>query len=327
MLVLGLQGSPRLKGNTNDLLSLFLRESEKQGAETLMIQVSRKNILPCREILVCEKKGFCPIDDDMKTEIYPLLRKADVVIAASPIFFYGVTAQFKALIDRSQTLWARKYRLKLKDPKWQTRKGFLLSVGATRGKNLFEGAKLSVSYFFDAIDARFEGSLTYRKIEAAGSLKEHPTVREDVRKAAAELLDPLLKRKKIPFFCRNNAALSQMAAAFTQYHAGSTIEAAGAGFEPADRTDPAMVAVMGERGIDMAFRKPQSFEQAHLSGRPDVAVALGPTGSFPESLESKRIQWDLPDPGGKSIEFMRKVRDIIENHVMELIRTESESGI
>ena len=48
----------------------------------------------------CEKKGFCPIDDDMPHEIYPLIRKADVIVVATPIFFYNTTAQMKALIDR-----------------------------------------------------------------------------------------------------------------------------------------------------------------------------------------------------------------------------------
>ena len=130
MFFLGLQGSPRLKGNTRFLLSLFLAEAEKRGAQTHTVHIDKKNIQPCKEYTVCEKKGYCPIKDDMKHEIYALLRKADVVVAATPIFFYNFTAQFKALIDRCQTLWARKYKLKLKDPLHHTRKGFLLSVGA-----------------------------------------------------------------------------------------------------------------------------------------------------------------------------------------------------
>ena len=109
-----------------------------------------------------KKKGFCPIDDDVRDEIYPLLRQAEVVVIATPIFFYNMTAQLKAVIDRCQTFWARKYKLKLKDPGANMRRGFLLAVGATRGKNLFEGLNLTTQYFFDAIGAQFEGSLTYR---------------------------------------------------------------------------------------------------------------------------------------------------------------------
>ena len=136
MLALGLQGSPRKKGNSDVLLSMFMQALERLGAETLTIDVCRRAIEPCKELVVCEKKGFCPIDDDMSREIYGLLRRADIVVAASPVFFYGVTAQLKALIDRCQTLWARRYTLKLNDPGHRTRRGFMLAVGATAGKQL-----------------------------------------------------------------------------------------------------------------------------------------------------------------------------------------------
>ena len=321
MLFLGLQGSPRLKGNTHFLLSLFLKEAEKQGARSLTVHVDKKNIQPCKEYIVCEKKGFCPIKDDMKHEIYPLLRKADVVVAATPIFFYNFTAQFKALIDRSQTLWARKYKLKLKDPGYKTRKGFLLSVGATRGKNLFEGLKLTAAYFFDAIDAKFEGSLTYRDIEAVGDLESHPTVHQDVKAAVTDLLKPWLNRKKILFVCRENAVLSQMAAAYTQYFFGDAYESESAGIAPADRIDKAVETVMGEKGIDMAFRIPQTFAQAVEGGRPDRIVFLGPTDVPPDISTAAVEHWKLSDPSGKSVDFIRELRDVIEKHVTERIRS------
>ena len=116
MLALGLQGSPRKKGNSDLLLAMFMDALQHRGAVTHTIEVTRRHIEACKELTVCEKKGFCPIDDDMGREIYGLLRQADIIVAASPIFFYNVTAQLKALIDRCQTLWARKYVLKLKDP-------------------------------------------------------------------------------------------------------------------------------------------------------------------------------------------------------------------
>ena len=107
---------------------------------------------------------------DVKDEIYPLLREAELVVVATPIFFYNMTAQLKAVIDRCQTFWARKYKLKLKDPGANMRRGFLLAVGATKGKNLFEGLNLTTQYFFDAIWAKFEDSLTYRGIEGPKDL-------------------------------------------------------------------------------------------------------------------------------------------------------------
>ena len=93
MLVVGFQGSPRKKGNTHFLLSSFMDAAEKLGAQTRTIEVTQKSITACKELIVCEKKGYCPIDDDMKHEIYPLIRQAEVVVMGTPIFFYNMTAQ------------------------------------------------------------------------------------------------------------------------------------------------------------------------------------------------------------------------------------------
>ncbi len=183
MFVLGLQGSPRKKGNTNFLLSSFMSEVQTRGAETQIINVCEKNIKPCIGCGNCEKKGFCSIkDDDMTNEIFALLRRADVVVIATPIYFYNATAQMKLLIDRTQTLWARKYKLGLTDPGRPDRKGILLSVGATKGKNLFEGMILTAKYFFDAIGADYFGDLKYWRIEDFGDMKKHETVLHDIKK-------------------------------------------------------------------------------------------------------------------------------------------------
>jgi len=317
MLVLGIMGSPRKKGNTDFLLSSFMNEVEKAGVRTHIIEIAKKNIMPCMEYSVCEKKGTCPIDDDMN-EIYPLLREADVIVLATPIFFYNTPAQTKALIDRSQTLWARKYMLKLTDPLRKNRRGFLLALGATKGANLFEGMKLTAKYFFDAVGAGFEGSLTYRRIENRGDMKAHPTVADDVREAAGNILRPYLARKKILFACRENACRSQMASAFAGYIAGDRIDALNGGSTPVDAINPIMVEVMQEKGIDMAFRMPKSIEQAISKEKPDIIITMGCKEECPFVPGAKTENWDLPDPDGKSIEFMRNVRDEIENRVIKL---------
>jgi arsenite transporter/arsenate reductase (thioredoxin) len=319
MLVIGFQGSPRKKGNTSFLLSHFMQAVEKLGVQTRIIEVAQKNIIPCKEYVVCEKKGYCPIDDDVKSEIYPLIRQAEVVVLASPIFFYNMTAQLKALVDRCQTFWARKYKLKLADPARKTKRGFLLSVGATRGKNLFEGLQLTAQYFFDAIDARFEGSLTYRDIEGPKDMAKHPNVLADIAEAAAMLTRPLLDRKKILFACRENACRSQMAGAFAQYLAGDKLEVITGGSAPADQVNPDMVRAMHEKGIDMAFRVPQSIESAILNTTPDFIVTMGCGGECPYVPGARMLDWNLPDPAGKPFDFMRKVRDEIENRVKSLI--------
>ena len=319
MLVVGLQGSPRKKGNTNFLLSTFMTAAEKLGARTIVIDVTQKEIIPCKEYTVCEKKGYCPIEDDVKDEIYPLLREAELVVLATPIFFYNMTAQLKAVVDRCQTFWARKYKLKLKDPGASMRRGFLLAVGATKGKNLFEGLNLTTQYFFDAIWAKFDDRLTYRGIEGPKDMAAHPTVIQEVEEAAERLLQPFQGRKKVLFACRENACRSQMASAFAQFLAGDKLDVSNAGSEPAEKINPDMVKVMHEKGIDMGFRNPRSMEEAIANDTPELIITMGCGEQCPLIPGAKTIDWDLPDPAGKPMEFMRDVRDEIEKKVVNLI--------
>lgn len=319
MLVLGLQGSPRKKGNTNYLLNLVLEAAANRGAETEVVQVPRKNIRPCIGCTNCERKGVCAIDDDdMMAEMYPLLRRAQLIILATPIYFYNATAQMKMLIDRSQALWARKYKLGLVDPGRPSRRGMMLSIGATRGKNLFEGMALTAKYFFDAVGASFDSSLTYRRIEAPGDMKKHATVADDV-KDEIDGLAPVFQRKKILFACRENACRSQMAAAFAQHMAGDSLDVDCAGSRPAEQVNPLMQEVMAEIGYDMAFRIPRGIDAAVEVSKPHIIVTMGCGEECPYIPGVEMLDWELSDPAGASKDFMRRVRDETRARVEALI--------
>jgi len=188
--VLGIMGSPRIKGNTDLLLEEALKGAKIQGAEVEKIVVDKLKIAPCKEYLGCFKDGNCVIRDDMD-EIYPKLLGADMVIIASPMFFYGVSSQAKALIDRCQALWAREHILKQSLPNGG-RKGAFIAVGATKGKRLFEGAILTVKYFFEAIGVEYADELLIRGVDARGEIKEHPIALSD----AFELGKRLAQAKK-----------------------------------------------------------------------------------------------------------------------------------
>ena len=177
MKVLGIMGSPRIKGNTDLLLDEALKGAQSQGAEVEKLVVDKLNIAPCREYYHCLKDGNCAIRDDMD-DIYPKLLDADRVIVASPIFFYGLTSQIKALIDRSQAIWARKYILKQNLPE-SGRKGAFIAVGATRGKKLFDGSILTVKYFFKTIGVEYADELLIPGIDKKGEIKEHPSALSD----------------------------------------------------------------------------------------------------------------------------------------------------
>jgi arsenate reductase len=317
MLVLGLQGSPRSKGNTASILSAFLDEAERLGARTRQLDVAKMHITPCQECGTCERKGFCPLEDDMQ-EVYRQLWKADLIVMATPIFFYGPTAQLKGLIDRSQALWARKYTHKLTDPGRKWRKGCLLAVGATKGRNLFEGTEMAAKYFFDAVGAHFEGTLGYRKIEHRGDIDRHPTALEDARRMAAELVGPQLKRKKVLFVCRENACRSQMAGGFARFHFGDRLDVESAGSAPAEEVNPLMVEAMREKGIDMAYLKPQSLDEIGEGFHPELMVSMGCEDACPLFPGVRAEEWDIPDPAEKGIAFMRKIRDELEKKVSAL---------
>ncbi len=180
MKVLGIMGSPRIKGNTDLLLDEALKGAESQGAETEKIIADRLKITPCKEIYHCLIDGTCPLKDDM-TDIYATILAADAVIVASPIFFYTISPQLMALISRCQALWSRRYVLKNLDI--PVKRGAFIAVGATKGQKLFDGPKLTIKYFFQAINAELKEELLIRSVDKKGEIKDHP----DYLTAAFEL--------------------------------------------------------------------------------------------------------------------------------------------
>ncbi|MFP3870281.1 MAG: flavodoxin family protein [Syntrophobacteria bacterium] len=173
--ILGIYGSPRKGGNTDLLLDRVLEGARGAGAEAAVVYARDLEICGCLECGGCDDTGECVVQDDMQS-VYPLLQEADIIFLASPIFFYSVTAQVKALIDRTQAMWARRMleRAPGERPTDHSGTGYLISVGATRGANLFQGAELTARYFFDALDMRYEGGLFFSKIELKGEIAEHP---------------------------------------------------------------------------------------------------------------------------------------------------------
>jgi multimeric flavodoxin WrbA len=179
MKVLGLYGSPRREGNSEVLMKAFLQGAAETGAAVEEIFLREQKISPCMEIYHCFKDGTCPIKDDMRG-VYDKLLEADVVALASPVFFYSVSAQAKAMIDRTQALWARRYVLKDDFP-GGNRQGVLLSTGATRGRLLFVGSRLVAKYFFDAINVRYAAELLVRGVDEKGAINGRPEVLEEAR--------------------------------------------------------------------------------------------------------------------------------------------------
>jgi multimeric flavodoxin WrbA len=187
--IMALYGSPRRGGNTEMLLDEFLRGATSEGASVDRLYIHDAAIAPCRGCQACFQSGRCIIDDDME-QIYPRLLAADIVVLASPIFFYGVTGGTKVLIDRAQALWGRRYVLK--DPALgkagKKRAGFFISAGGTKGPKMFEGAILTVKYFFDAFNVRYAGELLVRQVDAKGDVLKQTQALADAFAAGRRLV-------------------------------------------------------------------------------------------------------------------------------------------
>lgn len=186
--ILAIAGSPRRGGNTDLLLQEVVRGAESEGAEVKALFLRKLCIAPCRHCDSCLETGRCVVEDDMQW-IHAELRRADRLALASPIFFMGLTAQTKAMIDRCQALWVLKYVLKrpVATNEGGERRGLFISVGGTRGPKLFEPAMATVKIFFKTLEFTYAGDLLYRGIDGKGEILEHPTALREAFEAGQKL--------------------------------------------------------------------------------------------------------------------------------------------
>ena len=186
--ILAIYGSPRRKGNTSLLLKEAVRGAKEAGAQTDEVVLRDLDMSPCLEIYGCAKTGRCIMQDDFQG-LYDQLLGCQGLMLASPIFFYTVSAHTKILMDRCQSLWVKKYWLekRISETKDFKRKGLFISVGATKGKRLFEGTLLSVRYFFDVLDTELWRSLLYRNLDFEGDVLKHPEYLEEAYRSGKEL--------------------------------------------------------------------------------------------------------------------------------------------
>jgi len=172
--VLGIAGSPRRGGNTDQLLAEVMRGAAGKGAEVKTIFLRDLKLSPCWHCDACLEAGRCRINDNMQM-VYTELEEADRVVLASPIHFMGVTAQAKAMIDRCQAIWARKYVLKIPPlGNDRQRKGLFVSVGGRSKATVFESALATVKSLFITLDIAYAGELLFPGVDELGAINQHP---------------------------------------------------------------------------------------------------------------------------------------------------------
>jgi len=191
MKILAISTSPRAGGNTDLLIDRIVRSTAEAGAEVEKVSTRELTIAPCMECNSCAKTGACVIKDDMQ-EMYTKLLDADRIVFATPVYFLGPCAQAKALIDRCQALWSKKFVLGqpvLSRDFPLGRLGYLVSVGGTRGKRVFECVQRTLRNVFKVIEVKYAGDLLYRQVDHKGAILDHPTAMHDAEQFGKKIVE------------------------------------------------------------------------------------------------------------------------------------------
>ncbi len=190
MKVLAFNGSPRKGGNTQLLVTAAIKGAQEQGAEVTVYNLNDLQIRPCQHCGGCDNTARCVIPDDMQA-VHRDIRTTDRIILASPIFFFGLSAQTKLMIDRCQTFWAEKYVHKKPIPPGEFgRKGLLLLVGGMKrdAKNKgFGCAEVSARSFFRTVNVQEHVTLAYDSVDEKGAIEKHPTALKEAFDAGSAL--------------------------------------------------------------------------------------------------------------------------------------------
>jgi arsenate reductase len=125
-------------------------------------------------------------------------------------------------------------------------------------------------------------------------------------------------RPEVLFLCIHNAGRSQMAAAFMRDIGKGRVIVRSAGSEPADSLNPAAVAAMAEVGLDVSAESPKRLLD-QMARSADVIVTMGCGDTCPVYPGKRYLDWELPDPAGKSIDEVRTIRDEIRSRVAALV--------
>lgn len=189
-LVLGIAGSPRRNGNSEQLLDACLAGAVDGGARVQKLAVTDYAIEACRGCNSCSLTGECVIRDRMR-EVYAAIDSAQAIVVASPVFFATVPGVLKVLFDRMQPYWARTHVLK--QPRPARRPGAFLLVRSGGDPYGFVAAEYTIKSVFAVLGIDLVGEMKVTGVDSASDVIRQPDdlvhARElGVQVAAAALL-------------------------------------------------------------------------------------------------------------------------------------------
>ena len=167
--VLILSGSPRKNGNSDILCDSFMKGALEAGHDVEKIFITSKKIDYCSGCYYCQRnKGECAKKDDM-TEILEKIIAAKVIVLASPVYFYSIDAQMKAVIDRSVARW-----LEIKDKEF-----YYIMTGAEDSDSVMDCALECFRGYAACLDGAREMGVIYgRGVYEKGEIEQTPCVQQ-----------------------------------------------------------------------------------------------------------------------------------------------------
>ena len=167
--VLILSGSPRKGGNSDLLCDAFMKGAQESGNQVEKVFIRSKKIAPCNACYFCKQSGGqCAIKDDM-AEILDKIQAVDVIVMASPVYFYSIDSQMKAVIDRSVARWTN----------IRNKEFYYIMTAADDSSDVMDCTLECFRGFARCLDgAREMGVIWGKGVYEAGAIKEMPVMQE-----------------------------------------------------------------------------------------------------------------------------------------------------
>jgi len=182
--VLAIAGSPRRGGNSDALLDACVEGALAAGGDVDVLYVAQADVWPCRGCNACSVDGDCILRDGMH-DVYPRIDAADAIVVATPVFFATVPAVLKALYDRCQPYWARRYVLGR--PIEHRRPGALLVAGGGGDPFGDSCAVATTRSVFAVLGLDYTEEL-HARADKPGDVKAQPEVLERARAVGLALV-------------------------------------------------------------------------------------------------------------------------------------------
>ena len=165
--VMIISSSPRKGGNSETLAASFAKGAEEAGHKVETIYLREKNYGFCKGCLACLKLGHCVIDDDA-VEIAARMHDADVLVFATPVYYYSVSGQLKTMLDRANPLF---------DSDYAFTKAYLLATAAEDGEETVEGTVKAVQGWVECFErCKLAGTVFAGGVNDVGDIAGHPAL-------------------------------------------------------------------------------------------------------------------------------------------------------